>query len=180
MKSVFAQNFYQKIILVMQKEGNYQNVMAVPKLKKIIVSMSIKQVLQDKKNLNEGMHEMFLITGQKPVITKARKSIAGFKLRKGMPLGCKVTLRRDKMYDFFYRLVSIVLPRIRDFRGFSKKAFDLQGNYNIGIKEEIVFPEIDYDKIKFNKGMNITFVTTTKDSQESLFLLKSLGFPVKK
>jgi large subunit ribosomal protein L5 len=154
--------------------------MAVPRLRKIVVSMSVKQVIQDKNALKDALQELTLITGQKPAFTKAKKSVASFKLRKGMPLGCKVTLRGVNMYAFLYRLIHIVFPRIRDFRGFSKKSFDLQGNYNIGVKEQIIFPEIDYDKIKFNKGMNITFVVSSVSTENSLFLLRKLGVPVKK
>ncbi len=176
----FSQHFYKKLLPEMQKEMNLSSAMAVPRLEKVVISMSVKQVLQEKRALEDAVHELSLITGQKPMITKVKKSIANFKIRKGMSIGCKVTLRSSIMYDFVYRLINVVFPRIRDFRGLSSKAFDLQGNYNIGIKEEVIFPEIDYDKIRFNKGMNITFVINSKNTQDSLFLLKKLGVPIKK
>lgn len=172
-------DFRKNLLFQLQKERGYSSVMAVPRLVKLVVSMSVKQVVQDRKALDDATKELLMITGQKPAITKARKSIAGFKLRQGMPIGCKVTLRGQRMYDFLFRLIHIIFPRIRDFQGFSSKAFDRQGNYNIGIKEEVIFPEIDYDKLKFNKGMNITIVTTCKQKADSLLLLKKLGFPLR-
>ena len=172
-------DFRKNLLPQLQQENNYSSVMAVPRLVKIVVSMSVKQVIQDRKALEDATKELTAITGQKPTITKARKSVAGFKLRQGMPIGCKVTLRGQRMYDFMFRLIHVIFPRIRDFQGFSNKAFDGQGNYNIGIKEEVIFPEIDYDKLKFNKGMNITIVISSKKKKDSLILLKKLGFPVR-
>ena len=172
-------DFRKNLLFQLQKEQGYTSVMAVPRLVKVVVSMSVKQIIQDRKALDDALKELLAITGQKPTITKARKSIAGFKLRQGMPIGCKVTLRGQIMYDFVFRLIHVIFPRIRDFQGFSSKAFDNQGNYNIGIKEQIIFPEIDYDKLKFNKGMNITFVISSKKRIESLVLLKKLGFPLR-
>ena len=154
--------------------------MAVPRLVKLVVSMCVKQAVQDHKALDDAFNELTLITGQKPTITKARKSIAGFKIRQGMPIGCKVTLRGQRMYDFIFRLIHIIFPRISDFQGLSINAFDGEGNYSIGIKEEVIFPEIDYDKLKFNKGFGITLVTSCKKKEETLFLLRKLGFPLKK
>lgn len=178
MQSDLFLDFRKNLIFRLQEEHGYDSIMAVPRLVKIVVSMSVRQVIQDRKALDDAMRELFAITGQRPVITKARKSIAGFKLRQGMPIGCKVTLRRQKMYDFLLRLIHVIFPRIRDFQGFSNKAFDSQGNYNIGIKEEVIFPEIDYDKLKFNKGMNITIVSTAKNREETICLLKKFNFPI--
>lgn len=176
----FYQTFRDQIRPVLQKELNYDSPLAVPNIKKLVINIGVKQAVQDKKHVTEAAHELHLITGQKPIITKAKKSIAGFKLREGMPIGVKVTLRKASMYAFIHRLIHIVFPRIRDFRGLSKKALDQKGNYNIGIREQIIFPEIDYDKIRINKGMNLTFVIQNKNKTESLLLLRKLGFPIKK
>lgn len=178
MKNLFFKHFQEVLIPEIQKAKKYSTPMRVSRLEKIVLSMSVKQVIQDKKALADGLKELYLISGQKPVITKAKKSVSSFKIRKGMPIGVKVTLRKDRMYAFLYRLIKIVLPRVRDFQGLNAQAFDGQGNYNLGIKEEIVFPEIDYDKIKFNKGLNVTFVLKSKDKQESFYLLKKLGLPM--
>jgi large subunit ribosomal protein L5 len=151
--------------------------MEVPKLEKVVINIGLGEAIHNIKLLDSAKEEIKLITGQAPVITRARKSIAAFKLREGMPIGCMVTLRREKMYDFFEKLVNITLPRVRDFRGISGKAFDGRGNYTLGIKEQIIFPEIDYDKIDTIKGMNITVVTTAKSDQEGKELLKLLGMP---
>jgi large subunit ribosomal protein L5 len=155
----------------------YKNVFQVPKLEKIVLNIGLGEAIHNIKMLDAAKEELKLIAGQAPVITRARKSIAAFKLREGMPIGCMVTLRRNQMYDFFEKLVNIALPRVRDFRGISGKAFDGRGNYTLGIKEQIIFPEIDYDKIDNIKGMNITVVTTAKNNEEGKELLKLMGMP---
>jgi len=151
--------------------------MEVPALKKIVINMGVGEAIENIKVLDSAVNELSLIAGQRPVITKAKKSIAGFKLREGMSIGCMVTLRRDVMFEFFDRLVNVALPRVRDFRGLSSKAFDGRGNYALGIKEHIIFPEINYDKIDKMKGMNIVIVTTAKSDEEGKSLLKNLGIP---
>ncbi|MDX9785336.1 MAG: 50S ribosomal protein L5 [Desulfobacterales bacterium] len=155
----------------------YKNVMQVPRLEKIVLNMGLGEAIQNVKLLESAVEELSTIAGQKAVITRARKSIAAFKLREGMPIGCRVTLRRDRMYDFFYKLVNIALARVRDFKGISGKAMDGNGNYSLGIKEHIIFPEIDYDKIDKIKGLNITIVTSAKTDEEGKQLLKLLGMP---
>lgn len=170
--------FYNsKIRQQMQDEFKYANPHQVPKLDKVVVNMGLGEAVADSKKINAAVNDMTLITGQKPVITKARKSIAGFKLREGMPIGCKVTLRRDRMYEFVDRLITIALPRVRDFRGVSPKGFDWRGNYNMGLKEQLIFPEIKYDKIDEIRGMNITVCTTAKTDQEARALLKYFNMP---
>lgn len=154
--------------------------MEVPKITKITLNMGVGEALTDKKVLENAVADMEKICGQKPVITKAKKSIAGFKLREGWPVGCKVTLRSERMYDFLDRLVTISIPRIRDFRGLNPKSFDGQGNYSMGIKEQIIFPEIEYDKIDVLRGMDITITTTAKNADESRALLSALKFPFRK
>ena len=161
----------------MMNEFGYKSIMAVPKVKKVILNMGLGEAIYNIKVLDKGTEELALISGQKPIITKAKRSIAGFKLREGMPIGCMVTLRRDKMFDFLDKLFNVALPRVRDFRGLSEKIFDGRGNCSIGIKEHIIFPEIDYDKIDKIKGLNITIVTTAKTDFEGHFLLKLLGMP---
>ena len=161
----------------MMKEFKYKNVMQVPKLIKTTVNMGLGEAIQNVKILDSAAKEMSDITGQKPVITKARKSIASFKLRKDMPIGCMVTLRGERMYDFLEKLMSISLPRVRDFKGVSSKSFDGRGNYTLGVKEQIIFPEIDYDNIDKIKGMNITINTSAETDEEARFLLKELGMP---
>ncbi|MBC2715941.1 MAG: 50S ribosomal protein L5 [Desulfobacteraceae bacterium] len=156
---------------------DYKNIMEVPKLEKVILNVGLGEAIHNIKLLDSAKEELKIISGQAPVITRARKSIAAFKLREGMPIGCMVTLRRKKMHDFYEKLVNITLPRVRDFRGISGKAFDGRGNYTLGIKEQIIFPEIDYDKIDTIKGMNITVVTTAKTDEEGKELLKLLGMP---
>ena len=156
---------------------NYKNIMQVPKLEKIVLNMGLGEAIQNIKLLDSASEELKIIAGQRPVVTRAKKSIAAFKLREGMPIGCMVTLRRNRMYDFFYRLVNITLPRVRDFRGLSGKALDGHGNYTLGIKEHIIFPEIDYDKIDKIKGLNISIVTTVKTDKEGKELLRLLGMP---
>ena len=155
----------------------YKNRMQVPKLDKVILNMGLGEAIQNIKILDSAVEELKLISGQQPVITRAKKSIATFKLRTGMPIGCMVTLRQDRMYDFFYKLVNVALPRVRDFRGISGKAMDGHGNYSLGIKEHIIFPEIDYDKIDKIKGMNITVVTTAETDEEGRELLRLIGMP---
>jgi len=156
---------------------NYKNIMQVPKLEKIVMNMGLGEAIHNIKLLDSAVEELRIISGQQPVVTRARKSIAAFKLREGMPIGCMVTLRSMRMYDFYYKLVNAALPRVRDFRGLSSKAMDGHGNYTLGIKEHIIFPEIDYDKIDKIKGLNISIVTTAKSDEEGKELLKLLGMP---
>jgi large subunit ribosomal protein L5 len=170
--------FYVKEVVPKLKETfKYKNIMEVPRLDKVVLNMGLGEAIQNIKILDSASAELQLIAGQHPVITKAKKSIAAFKLREGMPIGCMVTLRRSRMYDFFYKLVNIALPRVRDFRGISGKAFDGRGNYSLGIKEQIIFPEIDYDKIDRIKGLNISVVTSAKTDKEGKELLRLLGMP---
>jgi large subunit ribosomal protein L5 len=170
--------FYQEEVAPKLTETfGYKNVMQVPTLKKIVLNMGLGEAIQNIKLLDSAVEELKVISGQKPVITRARRSIAAFKLREGMPIGCMVTVRREKMYDFFSKLVNIALPRVRDFRGISGKAFDGRGNYSLGIKEQLIFPEIDYDKIDKIKGLNITIVTSAKTDEEGKLLLKLMGMP---
>jgi len=172
--------FYVKEVVPKLKETfKYKNIMEVPRLEKVVLNMGLGAAIQDVKILDSASAELQLIAGQHPVITRAKKSIAAFKLREGMPIGCMVTLRRIRMYDFFYKLVNIALPRVRDFRGLSGKAFDGRGNYSLGIKEQIIFPEIDYDKIDRIKGLNISVVTSAKTDEEGKELLRLLGMPFK-
>jgi large subunit ribosomal protein L5 len=158
----------------------YKSIMQVPKLTKIVLNMGLGEAIQNIKVLDSAVQELSLIAGQKPIITRARKSIAAFKLRAGMPIGCKVTLRGQRMYDFFNRLVNVALPRVRDFRGVSPKGFDGRGSYSLGIKEHIIFPEIDYDKIDKIKGLNVTIVTSARNDEEGIALLQSMGMPFRK
>jgi len=161
----------------LQEEFSYKNPMQIPRLEKIVVNTCLKEAITNTKVLDHAASELALITGQKPIIRRARRSIANFKLREGMPLGAKVTLRGQKMWFFYDRLVAVAIPRIRDFRGMSPKAFDGRGNYSMGLTEQILFPEIEYDKVQRITGMNITFVTTAKTDAEGRALLKALGFP---
>ena len=161
-----------------QKELGYKNVMQVPKLEKIVINMCVPEATQDSKKIQAAYEDLMSIAGQKPVITKAKKSIASFKLREGMNIGVKVTLRKDRMYEFIDRLVNIALPRVRDFRGLSKKSFDGNGNYSLGLKEQLIFPEINYDKVDKVRGMDITVCSTAKNSKDALALLKALNFPI--
>jgi large subunit ribosomal protein L5 len=162
------------------EEFGYTNPNQIPKVEKVVLNMGLGEAIQNSKILDSAQNEMMLIAGQKPVIRRARRSIATFKLREGMPIGCTVTLRRGRMWDFLTKLINIAIPRIRDFRGVSPRAFDGRGNYSLGIKEHIIFPEIDYDKIDKIKGMNITIVTTAKTDDEARFLLSTLGMPFRK
>ncbi len=175
------QEYYEKeIIPQLLKEFGYKNPMQVPRLAKIVINMGLGEAAHNIKILDAAMDELALITGQRPIMRRAKKSIAAFKLRAGMPIGCKVTLRRERMYDFFDKLVHFALPRVRDFKGVSEKSFDGRGNYTLGIKEHIIFPEIDYDKIDKVKGMNITFVTTAATDEEGKALLEKLGLPFRR
>ncbi len=170
--------FYEKeAVPKLVKTFNYKNIMQVPRLKKVVLNMGLGEAIQNIKLLDSAAAELQIIAGQHPVITRAKKSIAAFKLREGMPIGCMVTLRRNRMYDFFYKLVNIALPRVRDFRGISGKAFDGRGNYSLGIKEHIIFPEIDFDKIDRIKGLNISVVTSAQNDEEGKELLRLLGMP---
>ena len=164
----------------LQDEFNYKSVMEVPRITKITLNMGVGEALTDKKVLENAMADMEKIAGQKPVVTKAKKSVAGFKVREGWPIGCKVTLRADRMYDFLDRLITISIPRIRDFRGLNPKSFDGQGNYSMGIKEQIIFPEIEYDRIDKLRGMDVTITTTAKNAEESRALLTAFKFPFRK
>ncbi len=169
--------YTKEIIPQLMKEFGYKNVMQVPKLEKIVINMGLGEAIQNVKILDSAADEIATISGQKAVITKAKKSIASFKLRQGMPIGCMVTLRKDRMYEFIDRLMNISLPRVRDFKGISAKGFDGRGNYSLGIKEQLIFPEIDYDKVDKVKGLNISIVTTAKTDEEGRALLKIMGMP---
>ncbi len=174
------QEFYRdSVVAKLKDELGYDNVMQVPKITKITLNMGVGEALGDKKVLENAVNDMTKIAGQKPVVTKARKSVAGFKLREGWPIGCKVTLRKDQMYEFLDRLINISIPRIRDFRGMNPKSFDGRGNYSMGVKEQIMFPEIDYDKIDTLRGMDITITTTANTDDEARALLKAFNFPFK-
>lgn len=169
--------YHSEVMPSMIKEFGYESIMAVPRIEKVTLNMGLGEAIQNIKILDSGVEELTMIAGQKAVVTKARKSIASFKLREGMPIGCMVTLRREKMFDFLDKLFNAALARVRDFRGLSNKGFDGRGNCSIGIKESIVFSEIDYDKIEKMKGLNVSIVTTAKTDAEGLFLLKHLGMP---
>jgi large subunit ribosomal protein L5 len=169
--------YEEQVVPKLQETFQYKNVMEVPKLKKVVLNMGLGEAIQNIKVLDAAAEELKMIAGQKPVITRAKKSIAAFKLRAGMPIGCMVTLRRQRMYDFLQKLINIALPRVRDFRGISGKAMDGFGNYSLGIKEHIIFPEIEYDKIDQIKGLNITIVTSAKTDREGKELLRLMGMP---
>lgn len=175
--SNLADNYKKEVVPALMKKFNYKSVMQVPKLEKIVINMGVSDVRDNAKALENAMRDLEIITGQKVVSTKAKKSIAGFKIREGMEIGCKVTLRSRKMYDFAERLFNVALPRVRDFRGVSKNSFDGKGNYSLGIKEQLIFPEIEYDKIDKIRGMDIIFVTTAKTDEEARELLTLLGMP---
>ena len=172
-------HYRDNVAKALQEQFSYKSPMEVPRLTKITLNMGIGDASQDKKVVDAAVKDLTLIAGQQPVVTVAKKAIAGFKIREGMPIGCKVTLRRDKMYEFLDRLVNFAIPRIRDFRGLSPKGFDGQGNYNMGITEQIAFPEIDYDKIDKLRGMNISFTTTARTQEEGKALLAAFQFPFK-
>jgi large subunit ribosomal protein L5 len=171
--------YLKNVVSALVKEFNYKNPMQVPKLEKIVINMGLGEAIQNVKIIDSAVQELAAITGQKPIVNKAKKSIATFKLRQGMPVGCSVTLRKKIMYEFFDRLVNAALPKVRDFRGISPNAFDGRGNFSIGLQEQIIFPEVDYDKVEKIKGMNITIVTTAKTDAEARFLLKMMGVPFK-
>ena len=173
LKEVYQNDVVQKL----RTEFNYKNIMEVPKIEKVVINMGLGEAIQNVKILDSAVAELSKITGQKAVITKAKKSIASFKLREGMPIGCMVTLRRDRMYEFLDRLMNVSLARVRDFKGVSGKAFDGQGNYTLGIKEQLIFPEINYDEIDKIKGLNVTIVTSAKNDEEGKALLKHMGMP---
>jgi large subunit ribosomal protein L5 len=171
--------YKQSVVADLMKQFQYSSVMEVPRIEKITLNMGVGEAVSDKKVIEHALSDLEKIAGQKPVVTKAKKSIAGFKIRDAYPIGCKVTLRREKMYEFLDRLVSIALPRVRDFRGVSSKSFDGRGNFNMGVKEQIIFPEIEYDKIDALRGMNITITTTAKTDEEARALLAAFKFPLK-
>jgi large subunit ribosomal protein L5 len=177
LKTAYMEHYEKEIRPALVRTFKYKNVMQVPKMEKITLNIGLGEAIQNIKALDAAANDMSIIAGQKPVITKASKSIASFKLRKGMPIGCMVTLRRDRMYEFYQKLVTIVLPRVRDFKGVSPKAFDGRGNYTLGLKEQIIFPEIEYDKVDKVRGMNITITTTAKTDEEAFELLKLMGMP---
>ena len=171
------ERYLKDVIPALRKEYGYKNVMAIPKLEKIVINMGVGEAIQTPKLMDAATDELALITGQKPIITRAKKSIASFKLRKGMAIGCSVTLRGERMYEFFDRLVNIALPRVRDFRGLSTKSFDGRGNYTVGLRDQLIFPEIDYAKVSKLKGMNVCMVTTARTDDEARTLLRLLGLP---
>jgi large subunit ribosomal protein L5 len=174
------QTYYRETVVPqLMQQFNYKSIMQVPKIVKITLNMGVGEAVADKKILERAVADMQVIAAQKPIITYARKSVANFKIRAGWPIGCKVTLRRERMYEFLDRLVSIAIPRIRDFRGFNGKAFDGKGNYSLGIHEQIIFPEIDYDKIDAMRGMNITITTTARTDEEARSLLDAFSFPLR-
>ena len=175
--SQFKEYYFKEAVPKLIEKFKYKNIMQVPRLEKVVLNMGLGEAIQNIKLLDSASAELQTIAGQHPVITRAKKSIAAFKLREGMPIGCMVTLRRIRMYDFFYKLVNTALPRVRDFRGISGKAFDGRGNYSLGIKEQIIFPEIDFDKIDKVKGLNISIVTSAKTDREGKELLRLLGMP---
>ena len=177
MAARLKEHYTKAVVPSLSKEFGYKNVMAVPKLDKISVNIGLGEATQNAKLMDGAVNELGQIAGQKPVVTKARKSIAAFKLREGMAIGCMVTLRGDRMYEFFDRMVNMALPRVRDFRGVSSKSFDGRGNYTLGIRDQLIFPEIDYAKVDKTKGMNISITTTARTDAEGLALLKAMGMP---
>jgi large subunit ribosomal protein L5 len=174
-------DFYKdNVVADLQKQFDYTSVMQVPRIEKITLNMGVGEALADKKVLEHAASDMAAISGQKPMITKARRSVAGFKIREGYPIGCKVTLRGERMWDFFERLVTIAIPRVRDFRGLNAKSFDGRGNYSMGVREQIIFPEIDYDKVDKVRGLDITITTSAKSDEEARALLSAFNFPFRK
>jgi large subunit ribosomal protein L5 len=169
--------YRQEISPALQERFGYDNVMQVPRLEKIVLNMGLGEAVRDKKIIEAAQADLAKITGQKPLVTKARKSVAGFKIREGWPIGCKVTLRRERMYEFLERFIHVASPRIRDFRGFSPRAFDGRGNYNVGVREQLIFPEIDFDEIDRVRGMDISITTTARTDGEGKALLEGFGFP---
>ena len=177
--NALKEKYQKEVVPALQKKFEYKSSMQVPKLDKVVINIGLGDTRENPKALENAMKELAQITGQKPVVTKAKKSIAAFKIREGQDLGCKVTLRRDKMYDFAYKLFNVALPRVRDFRGVSTNSFDGRGNYSMGLKEQLIVPEIEYDKVDKLRGMDIIFVTTAKNDEEARELLKLLGMPFK-
>jgi large subunit ribosomal protein L5 len=177
MSARLREHYNKQVIAALTKEFGYKNVMAVPKLQKVSINIGLGEATQNPKLMDGAVNELAQIAGQKPVVTKAKKSIAAFKLREGMSIGAMVTLRGDRMYEFLDRLMNVALPRVRDFRGVSAKSFDGRGNYTLGMKDQLIFPEIDYNKVEKTKGMNISITTTAKTDQEGLALLKHMGMP---
>lgn len=180
MTARLREKYKNEIVGQLVEQLGIKNINEVPKLEKIVVNMGVGEAATDAKELDAAVADMRVITGQQPMITRAKKSIAAFRVRAGMPIGCKVTLRGERMYEFLDRLLSVALPRVRDFRGISPKSFDGRGNYSLGITEQLIFPEIDYDKIDKNRGMDVTFVTTAKDDESARALLDAFGFPFKR
>ena len=178
--SRLKEKYLNEVTPALMSKFNYKSGMQVPKVEKIVINMGVGDAVQNSKALDAAVEELTIITGQKPVVTKAKKSIAGFRLREGMPIGAKVTLRGERMYEFLDKLISISLPRVRDFRGVSKKAFDGRGNYTLGVKEQLIFPEIDYDKVSKVRGMDIVIVTTANSDEEARELLTQFGMPFQK
>ena len=176
---ILREQYEKEIVPELMKKFNYKSVMEVPKLDKIVINIGLGDVKENPKDLENAMKELAQITGQKPIVTKSKKAIAAFKLRAGVPIGCKVTLRKGKMYDFANKLFNVALPRVRDFRGVPSNSFDGRGNYSMGIKEQLIFPEIEYEKVDKVRGMDIIFVTTAKSDEEAKELLKLLGMPFK-
>ena len=173
------EQYEKEVVPALMKKFGYKSIMQVPKLNKIVINIGLGDTRENPKALENAMKELAQITGQKPIVTKAKKSIAAFKIREGQDLGCKVTLRKDKMYDFAYKLFNVALPRVRDFRGMSPDSFDGRGNYSMGLKEQLIFPEIEYDKVDKLRGMDIIFVTTAETDEEARELLRLLGMPFK-
>ena len=174
---ILKEQYINEVVPAMMKKFNYKSIMEVPKLEKIVLNVGLGDIKDNPKSLENAMNDIKLITGQSPIVTKAKKAIAAFKIREGVNMGCKVTLRNGKMYDFAYKLFNVALPRVRDFRGVSKNSFDGRGNYSMGIKEQLIFPEIEYDKVDKLRGMDIIFVTTAKTDEEGRELLRLLGMP---
>ncbi|WP_102029450.1 50S ribosomal protein L5 [Salirhabdus sp. Marseille-P4669] len=178
--NAFKEKYVKEIVPALMEKFNYDSVMQVPKIDKIVINMGIGDAVQNAKALDSAVEELEQLSGQKPVVTRAKKSIAGFRLREGMPIGAKVTLRGERMYEFLQKLISVALPRVRDFRGISNKAFDGRGNYTLGVKEQLIFPEIDYDKVSKVRGMDIVIVSTANTDEEARELLTQFGMPFKK
>ena len=176
---VLRDQYEKEVVPALMKKFNYKSVMQVPRLEKVVINIGLGDTKENPKSLENAVNDLTLITGQKPVITKAKKAIAAFKIREGINMGCKVTLRKNKMYDFTYKLFNVALPRVRDFRGVSAHSFDGRGNYAMGIKEQLIFPEIEYDKVDKLRGMDIIFVTTAESDEEARELLKLMGMPFK-
>lgn len=176
---ILKEQYQKEVVPALMKKFNYKSVMEVPKIEKIVINIGLGDIKDNPKSLENAMNDIKIITGQAPIVTKAKKAIAAFKIREGVNMGCKVTLRSNKMYDFAYKLFNVALPRVRDFRGVSKDSFDGRGNYSMGIKEQLIFPEIEYDKVDKIRGMDIIFVTTAKTDEEARELLTLMGMPFK-